>query len=70
MVQEAWWKEPKEYMVAAIEREEVTWKEELGARDENVKERRMEVYKEGKRKVKRCLYKSKMKVNEQLKEKE
>ena len=42
----------------AVERKEV-----LGARDEVAKDRCMEVYKEEKRKVKRCTYQSKKEVN-------
>ena len=37
----------------------------LGARDEDVKQRCMEVYKEDKRKVKKYIYQSKEEVNEQ-----
>ena len=42
---------------AAIERNEATWKEVLGPRDEFLKERRMEAYKEEKRKVKKYIKK-------------
>ena len=38
----------------------------MGARDEETKERCMEVYREEKRKVKSCIYQSKKKVNEQF----
>ena len=41
----------------------------LGARDEYGKERYMEPYKEGKRKVKMCLYQSKKEVKEQFERK-
>ena len=40
--------------------------EVLGARDEVPKERCMEVYKEEKIKIKRCIYQSKKKVNKQF----
>ena len=48
----------------ASERKEVVWREILGAKDEIAKERYMEVYKEGKRKVKMCIYQNKTEVNE------
>ena len=38
----------------------------MGARDENVRERCLEVYKEEKRKVKRCIHQSKEEVQEQF----
>ena len=38
----------------------------LAARNEDAKERCMEEYREEKRKVKRCIYKSKKRVNEQF----
>ena len=38
----------------------------LAANDEENKERCMEAYREEKRKVKRCIYQSKKKVNEQF----
>ena len=41
-------------------------KEVLGARDEEAKERCMEAYREEKRKIKRCIYQSRKKVNEQF----
>ena len=41
-------------------------KEVLGARDEDARERCLEVYKEEKRKVKRCIYQSKEEVQEQF----
>ena len=43
----------------------VKMKEVLGARDENARERCLEVYKEKKRNLKRCIYQSK-KVLEQF----
>ena len=53
-------------MVPASKRKEAAWKEVLEARDEAAKERCIEAYKEEKRKVKRCIYQSKKKVNEQF----
>ena len=38
----------------------------LGVRDEDARERCLEVYKEEKRKVERCLYQIKKKVQEQI----
>ena len=38
----------------------------LGARDEDARERSLEVYKEEKRKVKRCIYQSKEEIQEQF----
>ena len=46
---------------AAVRRKEV-----LPASDEEVKERCMEKYREEKRKVKRCIYQGKRKVNEEF----
>ena len=40
---------------AAVKRNEATWKEVLGSRDKDAKERCLEVYKEEKRNVKRCI---------------
>ena len=54
-----------EVVKAVVERKEDGRKEILGARDEVTKDRCTEVYKE-KRKVKRCIYKSKKEVNEQF----
>ena len=42
------------------------WKEMLGARNEDAKERCLEVYKEEKRKVKKCIYQSKEEVQKQF----
>ena len=42
------------------------WKEVLGARDKEAKERYLEPYKEEEWKVKSCIYKSKKDVKEQL----
>ena len=53
-------------MKAAVERKETVRKEVLGARDEDVKDRCMEAYREEKRKVKRCIYLNKKEVNEQF----
>ena len=49
---------------AAVMRKEAAWKEVLAASVEETKERCMEAYREEKRKVKRCIIQSKMKVNE------
>ena len=43
-------------------------KEVLAARDEETEERCMKMYREEKRKVKRCIYRNKKKVNEVWKE--
>ena len=51
---------------AAVRRKKSAWKEVLAASDEEAKERCMEAYREEKRKVKRCIYDSKNKVNEQF----
>ena len=45
-------------------KKEVAWKKVLAASDEYTKERCMEVYRKEKRKVKRCMYQRKKKVNE------
>ena len=42
------------------------WKWVLAVNDEETKERCIEAYREKKRSVKRCVYQSKMKVNEQF----
>ena len=44
-------------------------KEVLGSRAEVAKERRMEIYKEEKRRVQRCIYQSKREVNEHFERK-
>ena len=44
---------------AAVRRKEAAWKKVLGARDEDAKERCLEIYKEEKRKVKKCICQSK-----------
>ena len=41
----------------------------MAASDEEAKERCREVYKEEKRKVKRCIYQSKRKINKQFRRK-
>ena len=51
---------------AAVKRKKAAWEELLGARDEEAKERCMEVYNKEKREVKRCIYQSKKKMNEQF----
>ena len=58
--------EPKECVVERSGKSLDTWKELLGARDEDARERCLEVYKEEKRKVKRCIYQSKKEIQEQL----
>ena len=50
----------------ANRKKKAAWKEVLAASDEEAKERRMEAYREEKRKVKRCIIQSKKKVNEQF----
>ena len=47
-----------------VKRKEAAWKEML--RDEDAKERCLEVYKEEKRKVIRCIYQSMKEVHEQF----
>ena len=66
-----WEKNPKSMFLndeikVAVRRKEAAWKEVLAASDEETKERCMEVYREEKRKVKRCIILSKKKVNEQF----
>ena len=56
----------KEEIKAAVTRKEATRKRVLAASDEETKERYMEAYGEGKRKVKRCIIQSKKKVNNQF----
>ena len=68
---ESWGKEPKkcvwwnDEIKAAVRRKETAWKV-LEARNEEPKERCMEVYREEKRKVKKCIIQSKKNVNEQF----
>ena len=54
---------------AAINRKEAAWKGVLPASEEETKEICVEAYREEKRKIKRCIIKSKKKVNEQLERK-
>ena len=49
----AWW---NAQVKAAVKRKEAAYKEVLVASDEEAKERCTEAYREGKRKVKRCIY--------------
>ena len=56
----------KDEVKAVVRRNEAACKEVLGARDEEARERCLEVYKAEKRTVKRCIYQSKKKVNEQF----
>ena len=58
-----WW---NEQVKAEIKRKEDAWKVVLGARDEDVRENCLEVYKEEKRKVRRCIYRSKKEIQEQF----
>ena len=51
---------------ATVERKEATWKEIVGARNKVTKERYLKIYKEEKRKVKRCICQRKNEVNEQI----
>ena len=58
-----WWNDE---INAAVKRKEAALKGVLAARDEETKERCMEACREEKRKVKRCIIRSKKKVNEHL----
>ena len=58
-----WWKNE---VKATVKRKEGAWKEVLAASDQEAKETCMEAYREEKRKVKRYIYQSKKKVNEQF----
>ena len=58
-----WWNDE---VKAKARRKENAWKEVLGASDEEAKERCIEAYREEKRKIKRCIYQSKKKVDEQF----
>ena len=51
---------------AVVRRKETVWKGLLAASDEESKLRCMEAYREEKKKVKRCIIRSKKKVNEQF----
>ena len=55
-----------DHVKTAVQRKGDAWKEVLGARDEDARERYLKVYKEEKRKVKRCIYQRKKKVQEQF----
>ena len=55
-----WWNDE---IKAAVRRMDAPWKEVLGASDEEAKKRCMEAYRKEKRKVKRCIYPNKKKVN-------
>ena len=57
-----WW---NDYLKAAVQRRVSTWKV-LAASNEEAKESCMEAYREEKRKVKRCIYESRKKLNEQF----
>ena len=58
-----WWNDE----VKAVERrKKAVWKEVLGVRDEEAKERCMEDYREKKRQVRRCIFQSKNEVGEQF----
>ena len=62
-----WWNDK---IKVAVRRKEAAWKVVLEVCDGEAKERCMEMYKEKKRKViKRCIYESKKKVNEQFERK-
>ena len=52
-IKNVWW---NDQVKAAVKREEDAWKDVLEARDEDVREKFLEVYKEEMRKVKRCIY--------------
>ena len=56
-----WWNDE---IKAAVRRKKTVWREVLAASDEEAKERCMEVYTEEKKKVRRCIYLSKQKVND------
>ena len=56
-----WWNDKAK---APVKRKETAWKEMLGVRDEDSKERCMEAYKEEKRKVNMCIYQNKKEVND------
>ena len=54
---------------ATVKRKEDLWKEVLGAREKDVREKYLEIYKEEKKNVKRYIYQSKKEVQEQLERK-
>ena len=55
-----WWNNEVQ---ATFKRKEAAWKEVLAASNEEAKERCMEACREEKRKVERCIYQSKKKVD-------
>ena len=61
-----WWSNEVKVM---IKRKEAAWKEVLGVRDEEAKERCLKAYREENRKFKRCIYQCKKEVNEQFERK-
>ena len=68
---ESWGKNPKNVwrkveIRATVRRKEAAWKVELAASNEEAKEICMEAYRKEKRRVKRCTYQRKKKVNEQF----
>ena len=54
-----WW---NDQVKPAANRKEDAWKKVLEARDEGARERCLEIYKQEKRKIKRCIYQSKKEV--------
>ena len=50
------WSGGNEQVKATVNKKENAWKEVLGARDKDARERCMEAYKEKKRKVKRSIW--------------
>ena len=58
-----WWNNE---VKAAVRRKEAARKVVLAASNEKAKERCMKAHREKKRKVKRCIYQSKKKLNEQF----
>ena len=58
-----WWNDE---VKVAVRRKKAASKKELGARDEDAKQRCLEVYEEEKRKVKRCIYQTKKDNHEQF----
>ena len=58
-----WW---NDQVKAAVKKNEAAWKKALGTRDKDTRERGLEVHKKEKTKVKRCIYQSKKKVQEQF----
>ena len=58
-----WW---NDQVKAAVRRKEAAWKELLGARTEDARERCLEVYKEEKRNVERCIYQARRRSKNSL----